>query len=924
MTIRQAFGTTAALSLASIVAACGASKPATPTTTDLQQLAFEKYALPNGLEVILHEDRRLPLVAVDVWYHVGPANEAAGRTGFAHLFEHMMFQGSKHVPGDSHFRLLEAAGGTGLNGTTNLDRTNYFETLPANQLALGLWLESDRMGYLLDTVDELKLANQQAVVRSERSEGENSPYGIVEEAVAHQLFPKGHPYYANVIGSHADIQAANLADVKTFFKQYYAPNNASLAIAGDFDKAEAKRLIEKYFGPLKRGPDVPKVTVKTPPITAERRAVVTDRVELPRVYMAWITPAFFAQGDADADALANVLGGGNHSRLYKSLVYEKQLAQSVSATQQSAGISSVFQIVATARPGRSADEIAAAIDEELERFRQSGPDDREVEQARNSFETQLLQGLETLGGFGGVADTLNMFNHYVADPGYLPRYIAEHRQVSAGSVKAFAQAYLKKDARVVVYGVPGQPDFGPPVAAPPVPKVAPGTGAESVNADEAWRNSPPVPSAPLRVQIPPPATYTLPNGLTVLHQERQGMPVVSAALVVGTGGEANPVTKSGLASFAAELLDQGTTTRDATTIANDVAQIGASLSATTTKDATTVTVQSLASRFPAALDLLADVTLRPSFPQPEVERQRASRLGELAAQRQNPGTVAALAALTALYGPRHPYGYIELGTEAAANAITRDDLAGFWKSAFVPANAALIVSGTISPADLKPLVEKAFGGWAAGQTVPTTLGRPESSPSRLVIVDKPGAPQTYVMVATIGAPWSTPDLEAAEVMNAVLGGLFSSRINLNLRETHGYTYGAGSQFVFRKSAGPFWIQSAVATAATAPAVTEIFNEIKRIVAAPITPEELTMGRDAIVRQLPGTFETSSAAVGQLANIFVYKLGLDYYTKYAERVGAVTADAAQAAAKKYLAPERMVVVAVGDKAKIEAGLRKVVR
>src|SRR5579872_4616473 len=284
----------------------------------IPKIKYEKYTLPNGLVVILSEDHRLPLVSTNIWYHVGPANELPGRTGFAHLFEHMMFEGSKHVPGNGHIRFLEGAGASDLNGTTDFDRTNYFETVPSNQLELALWLESDRMGYLPDQLDQASLTNQQDVVRNERRQSiENSPYGIVEEAVFHKLFPKTHPYYADVMGSHADIQAARLQDVRNFFKLYYAPNNASLAIVGDFDPVRAKQLVEKYFGPLKRGPPVPKITAVTPPITSERRAVIHDQVELPRVYMAWLTSSIFKPGDSAADLTSSILGGGKSSRLYK-------------------------------------------------------------------------------------------------------------------------------------------------------------------------------------------------------------------------------------------------------------------------------------------------------------------------------------------------------------------------------------------------------------------------------------------------------------------------------------------------------------------------------------------------------------------------------------------------------------------------------
>jgi zinc protease len=902
------------------LSSCGRSPE--PAAGEIPRLEFEKYTLSNGLEVILSEDHRLPLVAVDLWYHVGPANEAAGRTGFAHLFEHMMFQGSKHVPGDGHFKMLEAAGGSNLNGTTSFDRTNYFETLPANQLELGLWLEADRMGFLLDTVDQAKLTNQQDVVRNERRQNvENAPYGLVQEALFHELFPNGHPYYASVIGSHADIQAAKLDDVKSFFKQYYAPNNASLAIVGDIDKAKTKALVEKYFGALKRGPDVPKVNVVTPPITAERRAVVKSDVQLPRVYMAWISPPFFKPGDSEADLAATVLGGGKSSRLYKKLVYEKQIAQDVTAFQFSLTLGSTFQIVATARPGKTPQEIEAAINEELDRFRQSGPEPNEVERARNSFETQLLQGLEVLGGFGGVADTLNLFNHYLGDPGYLEKYIEDHRRVTPADLKTFAEKYLQPNTRVVIHGINGQPDLGPEVPTPPATKVAAGTGAEAVNVAEPWRKDPPKPAGLRAVQLPTPATFTLPNGLTVLHHERPGMPIVAASLVMRSGGDANPVDKPGLANFTAAMLDHGTASRTAPQIADDVAQIGATLAATSTKDSVAASVQSLTRNFPAALDLLADVTLRPTFPEKEVERQRQIRLSNLVAMRQSPGNVAASVAISALYGPGHVYGHVELGTEAAAKITMRDDLVNYWKRNFVPANAALVVAGPIDQKALRALVEKAFGGWSGAAAPPPPPGAPRSSPARVLIVDRPSAPQTEVMVATIGAERSTPDFAATNVMNALLGGLFSSRINLNLREAHGYSYGASSQFIYRKAPGPFWIESAVRPDATAPAVTEILKEIKRMTDTVVTPDELTMAKDSIVRALPSEFETSTSTAGTLAAIYVYGLGLDYFTKYPESVSVVTAPAVQASAKKYLVPEKMIIVAVGDRAKIEAALRK---
>ncbi|MBE3098754.1 MAG: insulinase family protein, partial [Planctomycetes bacterium] len=728
------------------------------------------------------------------------------------------------------------------------------------------------------------------------------------------LFPKAHPYYGVVIGSHADIQAAKLEDVRNFFKLYYAPNNASLAIVGDFDKAEGRALVEKYFGPLKRGSDVSKVAAETPPVTAERRAVVKDRIELPKVYMAWITPPIFKPGDADADIAARILGGGRSSRLYKKLVYETQIAQDVAAQQYSLVLGSVFNIEVTARPGHTAEELEAAITGELDALRRDGPMAAEVNRARNGIETAIVQGLETLGGFGGVADRLNMYNHYLGNPDYLAQDLDRYRKATPDSVKQFVQDQLATNTRVVVHGVPGEPDFGSEVPTPKAVAAAKGTGAEAINADEPWRQQQPKPGPVTQLKVAAPQSLTLANGLTVILSERPGLPIVAANLIIKTGSGANPVEKPGLANFTAGMLDEGTSTRGAMKLADDVAQLGATLTTASSMDSMQVAGRSLAKNFPALLDLAADVALRPAFPAEEIERQRGQRLADVAQQRDNPTAVAGIVMRSALFGSRHPYGYIEIGTEAAIKATTRDDLVGFWKQNFVPNNAALIVAGHITAAELKALAEKAFGAWQRGTPAAPALGAPGTTAARVVIVDKPGAAQTELRVATIGAPRSAPEYPAIEVMNAALGGLVSSRINLNLREAHGYTYGARSGFVYWRSAGPFRVGTGVQTAVTGPATAEIFKEITRTVDAPLSAEELTLAKDAIVRSLPGMFETSPQVVGSLANIYVYNLGLDYFARYPAQVTSVTAEAAQAAARKYLVPGKMIVVAVGDRKK----------
>lgn len=894
-----------------------------PASLEVPQLKFEKYKLQNGLVVILSEDHRLPMVAVNLWYHVGPAYETPGKTGFAHLFEHMMFEGSRHVPGNSHMRFLEAAGASDINGTTDFDRTNYFETLPSNQLELALWLESDRMGYLPDKLDQANLSNQQDVVRNERRQSvENQPYGIVEEGMFHLLYPKGHPYYGDVIGSHEDIQSAKLEDVRNFFKLYYAPNNASLAVVGDFEPEHAKELVEKYFGPLKREEDAPKITAKTPPITAERRAVIQDNVQLPRVYEAWLTSPIFKPGDAEADLTATVLGGGKSSRLYKKLVYEKQIALDVAANQQSLMLGSVFQVEATARPGVKPEDLEKAVNAELEAFRTNGPTGEELKRARNVLESRIIEGLETLGGFGGVADRLNSYNHYLGTPDFLATDIARYENASVESLKAFAQNQLGNNQRVVVYGVPGKQDLGAEVATPKAEaKDTAKLGGEPVNPDAAWRKDPPKPgpSSPLHLAVP--QEFKLSNGLTVLYNERPGLPVVAASLVLRSGSGANPADRPGLASFTARMLQQGTTTRNALQIADSAADIGASLGSNAGMDSSSVGTQVLTRNFPEALELLADVALHPTFPKDEIDRVRKEREAALVQEQDDPFSVATRVMRNALYGPHNPYGYPDIGTSDSLKTISREDLLRFWQEHYFPNDAAIIVAGNIKLAALKPMLEKAFGAWKPGQLATAASSTPEGSDARLILVDRPGAPQTALECYELGAARSTPDYPALEVMNTDLGGLFSSRINLNLREAHGYTYGAGSTFAYHRRPGPFLAYSAVRTDVTAPATTEIFNELKRIRDTQMTPEEMKLSKDSITRSMPGRFERGSDAVGTFAELFIYDLPLDYFSKFPEEVDAVNPEQAQATAQKYIHPEKIAVVAVGDRSKIEDEMKK---
>ncbi len=886
------------------------------TRQQFPAIKYEKFKLGNGLEVILSEDHRLPLVAVDLWYHVGPAYEKPGRTGFAHLFEHMMFQGSKHA-GDRPFQVLESAGATLINGSTDFDRTNYFETMPSNQLELALWLESDRMGWLLDKLDEKKLENQRDVVRNERRQGESEPYSLVEEELWHQMFPKPHPYYGAVIGSHADIEAAELNDVRDFFKMYYAPNNATIAIVGDYDPKTIKGLVEKYFGPIPAGPAPEKVSIAVPTITKEIRVTTTDKITLPRLMMAWHSPKFYTAGDADADILARILGGGESSRLYKKLVYEKQIAQDVSVNQQSQMLGSMFSIVVTAKPGVKLEDLEKAINEELAAAQKAPPSSAEMERARNTIQARMILGLQRLGGFGGVADLLNQYNHYLGDPGYLPKDLKRYDDVTPVGVQKFAET-LTPNSRVVIYGVPGEKVIQD------VPKRSRGTATSQAMpggpGNDEWRANPPKPAVEKQPKLPVPTEFKLANGLTVMLLQQSNLPVLTARLAVLRGSEANPADKPGLASFAASMLTEGTEKRGALQMADDIAQIGASVSSDSSPDSVYINATGLSWTSEKMFDLVSDALLHPAFRDGEVQRVRQLRLVSLMQEADDPSTVAAKVFLREVYGSKSPYGFLDTGTEASIKDIKREDLVNFYDG-FGPQNSVLVVAGNITESQLRTMAEKYFGNWkASGKKVESPKAKSNLT-RQVFIIDRPGAPQSALRIGQMGIERSNPDYVPVSVMNEILGGLFSSRINLNLREVHGFTYGARSRFSYRRGYGPFAITSMVRTDATAASIKEALGEVEKMRTSLPTAEELRMAKETRERSLISMFETAQQSAGSLADLFIYGFPLDYYSTLPSKLQSVDGTAVQRAAETHLAPQAMVIIVVGDKAKIEPEIKK---
>ncbi|MGB7922064.1 MAG: insulinase family protein [Pyrinomonadaceae bacterium] len=965
-------------------------------TTVLPPINYTEFRLDNGLRVILHEDHSTPIVAVNIWYHVGSKNEVPGRTGFAHLFEHMMFQGSKHYDKD-YFLPLQEAGGS-LNGSTNADRTNYWEVVPSNFLELALWLESDRMGYLLDALSEEKLANQRDVVKNEKRQNyDNRPYGLVSAKISETMYPKEHPYHWLTIGELEDIAAATREDVSEFFRRFYTPNNASLVIAGDFNPKEARRLAEKYFAPLKRGPEVNPVRLAQPRLDKEIRLTMDDRVSLPRLYMTWHTTPQWTKGDAELDTLALVLAGSKGSRLYKSLVYEKQIAQDVTAFQNSREIAGQFQIVATAKPGKTLAELEQAIGEEIAKIRSAPPTAEEMERAYNAREASFVYSLQTVGGFGGKSDQLNQYAVYLNKPGAFQEDLARYRSVTAEDVRRIAVDYLS-DKRLVLTVTPratgktaGEPvpegpreaiaspskqtaglQSGGSVPAPsqtqtagatttpqssPEPKSAdkpagtqPQTKAEA-DATRPAGATPPATTAPggnmektqaetedksklgglyaMPAPKPDPA-FTLPrierrklsNGLEVLLVNHKELPVVSINLVLKTGAAADPQGRAGLASFTAALIDEGTKTRNALDISNQLAAIGARLGTGADWDLTGVNLLTLTRHLDRALEIYADVITNPTFPESELKLQRDTRLATLLQRRDDANSIAAIVYASLLYGREHPYGHPVIGDDQSVRAVTNEEIKRFYETYYRPNNATLIVVGDADATALMPKLERAFANWKNADVPAVNIPAPQARDKAAVyLVDKPGAAQSVIAIGQIGLPRSTPDYFPLLVMNTLLGGQFTSRVNMNLRENKGYTYGARTSFDYRRGAGPFAASAGVQTAVTKESVVEFLKELKGVRGEiPVTPAELEFSKQAIIRGFPRSFETPEQISGRLTDIVLYNLPDDYFNNYIANIRAVTMADVTRVANRYLDPSKMTILVVGDRKVVEPGLR----
>jgi len=894
----------------------------------LPPIKYQEIMLKNGLRVIMHIDKSTPIVAVNLWYHVGSKNEVPGRTGFAHLFEHMMFQGSKHYDNDYFTPLQEA--GASLNGSTNADRTNYWEVVPSNFLETALWLESDRMGYLPDAMTMDKLNNQRDVVKNEKRQNyDNRPYGLVSAKIAELMYPKEHPYHWLTIGSLDDLTAASMDDVKGFFRQYYVPNNASLVIAGDFDPKEAEALVKKYFEPLRRGANITRPNPPMPKLDKEIRYAMEEAVQLPRLYMVWQTVPQYTPDEAALDMLGSILSSGRGSRLQSNLVYGKQIAQDILGGNGSREIAGGFQIVSTAKSGKSTGEIEKEILVEIEKIRNAPPSAAEMERALNQIESSSIYSLQTVGGFGGKSDQLNAYATFVGKPDYFQADLDRYRKVTAADIQRVANIYLT-DKRLVLTVTPRPKDkmqsvemdaSNKPTSVAEKKEKKGKPDAVKVDQNDSLYKQP-QPKANPTFALPTIEKSKLANGLEIWLVKQTELPIVTMNMVFKTGTTNEPINLTGLGNITSSLLDDGTKTRSAVEIANEVQSIGAQLFTTAGDDSSSVRMLTLTRNFDKALNIYSDVIQNAEFPEAEVETYRKRQFGALLQRRDNADAIANLVYNKVLYGDAHPYG-VSL-SEKSLKAIKRDDLKNYHVAFYHPNNAVLIVVGNTEMKTLKPKIESAFGNWKAGEISQTTLpDAPKRDKAMIYLVDKPGAAQSVISIGQIGVSRSSPDYFPLQVMNTLLGGGFTSRINMNLREDKGYTYGARSGFAFRRGAGPFAATAGVQTAVTKESVIEFLKEIKGVRGTiPVTQQELEYNKQSLIRRFPASFETVDQIASQLGSIVTYDLPDSYYNDYISRVNAVTLEDVNRVANKYLTPENMAIVVVGDRKTIEPGLKQI--
>ncbi len=869
-----------------------------PALSHAQQLTHEKYALPNGMTVILHQDRSVPQVAVNIWYRVGARNEPVGRSGFAHLFEHLMFMGTHRVPG-SDFDIIMETGGAANNASTSLDRTNYFSSGPSSLLPTLLWLDADRLEDMGLSMTKEKLDKQIAVVRNERRQViENAPYQKAADDSTRLMFPDDHPYYNGVMGPHATIESATVQDVKDFFASFYVPNNASLVVAGDFDPAIIKPIIADLFGTLQPGNVATPRPVSDATLNRVVRQTSLDKVAQPGIFISYHSPAFYAEGDAEMDLIGAMLATGNNSRLYKRLIVDEQLATDVMAYQESAGLSSLFRVSIIANPDARLEEIEKIVDEEIAALTKQGPDAEDLASRKSAVELDKVASLQSLEA---RADRLNEYDYYLGTPDGLQQDLARYRSVTADSIKSWAAKVLTPDARLIQYVLP-----------------------EEVDRSTNPRDERPKDFTKTTFTPPTPQTFMLENGMTVHVFSKPGLPLVHLELVAKPQGTTDTVASMGRAVLMADMLSEGTKTMTGEQFAGALQAIGGSFDAGASQDDVTASMTVLKSGLERGLSLFTQAIATPRFDTADFDRVKSLHLQDLEQANDDPNAIASKVAARMLWDATNPYGVPVAGTAASVSPLTLGDITAAHAELLTPANSTLIMAGDISLDAAKSLITTSFGQWSApvaSASVKAVVFAPaQASNIRIFVVDRPGAVQTVLHLRSPAANYAAMDRSASYMLNTILGGSFTSRLNQNLRERNGFTYGAGSRVQAGRNVGQFFARTSVQSAVTAPALKEFFFELTRIKSGDISPDEAAKARETVANDVVSNFGTLQGTAGAAAEI----ISVDgQWTDIAADLAAlqsVDASKLNVLAPRLVNTNNAVLVLVGDKATILAALK----
>ena len=872
---------------------------------EVPDIKYDTFTLENGLTVVVHEDRKVPMVAVNVWYHVGSKNEKVGKTGFAHLFEHLMFNGTENY-NNEYFEPFEKIGAADQNGTTNSDRTNYFQNVPTNALDLALWMESERMGHILDVIDEDKLNEQRGVVQNEKRQGENSPYGKAFNSINTGAFPIGHPYSWSVIGSMEDLNAATLDDVKEWFETYYGPTNAVLALAGDIDLETAKIKVQEYFGDIQGGPPLTKPKKWIAKRTEQTREIMEDNVPQTRIYKVWNVPE---DGTPEAQALdlaASTLAGSKNSPLYQELVYKTGLATSASAFYYGREIAGLFIISATVAPNQDAAKVESIIDSTLEKFLKTGPNAKLLKNTKTSTIAGLTNGLQRIGGFGGKSDILATYQTLYGDAGAFRNILEMYLDTSAKEVKQAANKWLSSGDYVL--------------------SIVPAAKTSVVKSKVDRTKGIPYPTEKLSYSFPKIQSTVLDNGSKLVLAERNDLPLVQLEIVFNNGYAVESNDELGLVNFTMSMVDEGTKKYNSLEFAEMQESLGSGIGFGSSIDTTYASMSSLKVNLEQTLDLFKEGLLNPTFPQVELDKVKKRWLAGIDQELNSPASMANREIRTLVYGSGHPYAKASSsGIKSTVEAFKREDLIDMYSKLTNPNDATFIITGDISLDEATQLLNNKFTDWTSLNETSAKVDlfnvEDQASP-RVFLIDKPGAIQSYILAAQLLPPTNSDDDILIDYMNYAIAGSFTSRLNMNLREDKSWSYGVRTSTGYSQGQRLMRMTAPVQTDKTAPAILEILREYDEYInMTPINADELSKIKNARTLRLPGQYETLSALLGGIEDIVKYNRDFNYLDTIADKRNSIKLEDVRLASTKYLDTNKWTWVIVGDLKEIEGPIRE---